>query len=163
MINFLQRHKLITANLNQFHNMCHDHHDHRHHDPHLETIAPFILMKCSSLFSHPFQQESISCFKKQTGWSCWHRFCDVEISRSDSDGVFLSGNSGGEAVSWVFFPHVQMLLHWTKSKVTTFWDVLLNGCKFHKIPSFTEKKGIFSHQEFWMVCLMGILCIMTNV
>lgn len=107
------------------------------------------------IFSYFFQQELNSCFKKATGWSCWHRFCDVEISRSDLDVSFFVGSSGGEN-------HVQMLLHWTKSKVTTFWDVLLNGANSIKIPSFTDE-GIFWHQEFRMVCLMDILCIMTTV
>lgn len=122
-----------------------------------QRIAPFILMKCSSFF-HIFSTTSInSCFKKATGWSCWHRFCDVEISRSDSDCFFLSGVSGGER-------HVQMLLHWTKSKVTTFWDVLLNGCKFHKNSEFYWEKRNFLTSRVLDGMFDGyILCIMTTV
>lgn len=113
------------------------------HEPqHHTQTKPGINMFQMGRFNH--QQDSISCFKKHQDGLAGIDFAMWKLAEATRTVFFLSGVPWGEAlVCHGLYPHVQMLLHWTKSKVTTFWDVLLNGCKFHKNSEFYWEKRNF--------------------
>ncbi len=104
------------------------------------TRTLVIILILFIMCSRP-QQES-SRVSKTTGWSCWHRFCDVEISRSNLE----------------VFREFRRPCHGLYRFVVTYcwcvWDVSCKSwdCLFLLMKGFPHIKS-FGWYVWWVYCV----------